>query len=150
MVASAAGANVHLILQLCALGSSSQLAVLNGVAGLLEVAQSSLQCCIILILLAHAVGVDGVAVYVYGVSHGVAVVSNLRSSPGGVGDGVVDDGSGVAVVEADALVTVNGQNGSNGLAQILGLVGSGIVANLHVVRSNSRCSRSHGGRSDGW
>ena len=133
MVALAVTADIHLILQLGALGSRGDLAVLHGVAGSLQEAQGGLLGGGVLVLGAHALGVDGLAVDVHGVSHLVAVVSDLRSGPGGAGDGVVDDGSGLAVVGVDALVAIDGDDGAQGLAQILGGVGIGIIAHLHVV-----------------
>src|SRR5699024_6552580 len=87
----------------------------------------------VLIVSTHTVSIDGLAVDIHGVSHLITVVSNLRSSPGGVGDGVVDNRSGLTVVGIDTLVTVDGNDGAQGLAQVAGSLGSGIIAHLHVV-----------------
>ena len=133
MVAVAAGTDVDLILHLGTGRSSGNLTVLDGVAGSLEVAQGGLQGSLVLVLAAHVRGVDVVAVHVGGVSNLVAVIGNGRSGPGSVGDGVVDNGSGVAVVRVDALITVSSHNGHDGLAQILGSLGSGVAANIDVL-----------------
>ena len=133
VVAVAAATDVDLVLHLSTGGSGSDLAVLNGVAGSLEVTQGSLQGSLVLVLAAHVGGVDLVAVHVGGVGDLVAVIGNGRSGPRSVGDGVVDNGSGIAVVRVDALITVSGNNGHDGLAQVLGSLGSRIVANADVL-----------------
>ena len=133
MITVAGSTDVDLILHLGTGGSGSDLAVLDGVAGSLKVTQGSLQSGGVLVLAAHVRGVDVVAVHIGGVGDLVAVIGNGRSGPGSVGDGVVDNGSGIAVVRVDALITVSGDNGHDGLAQILGSLGSGVAANIDVL-----------------
>ena len=73
------------------------------------------------------------AVLVHGEGHTVAVVSGLRSSPGGVGDGVVDNGGTVAIVGVDGHVAIDAQDGGKGLPQRLGGVGGRFAGHVHDV-----------------
>ena len=133
MVTIAGSTDVDLILHLGTGGGSRDLAVLDGVTGSLEVAQGSLQSGGVLILALHVGGVDLVAVHIGGVGDLVAVVGDGGSSPGSVGHGVVDDGSGIAVVGVDALIAVSSDDGHDGLAQILGGLGGGVAADVDVL-----------------
>ena len=133
MVALTAAADDQLIVHLGACGSSGDLAVLHGVASSLKEAQSGLLGSGVLLLVAHAIGVDGVVVDVGGEGHLIAVIGNLRSGPRGIGDGVVDDVGPLAVVGVDSHVTVHGQHGGQTLTQVLGGIGGTVVAHLHVV-----------------
>ena len=133
VITVAGSTDVDLILHLGTGGSGSDLAVRDGVTGSLEVAQGSLQSGGVLVLALHVGGVDFVAVHIGGVGDLVAVVGDGRSSPGGVGDRVVDDGGGVAVVGVDALIAVSGDDGHDGLAQVLGGLGGGVAADIDVL-----------------
>src|SRR5699024_73994 len=88
VVALTAAADDQLIVHLGACGSSGDLAVLHGVASSLKEAQSGLLGSGVLLLVAHAIGVDGVVVDVGGEGHLIAGIGNLRSGPRGIGDGV--------------------------------------------------------------
>ena len=133
VITVAGSTDVDLILHLGTGGGSRDLAVLDGVTGSLEVAQGSLQSGGVLVLALHVGGVDLVAVHVGGVGDLVAVVGDGGSSPRSVGHGVVDDGSGIAVVGVDALITVSGDDGHDGLAQILGGLGGRVAADVDVL-----------------
>lgn len=133
VVAVAGSTDVDGVFHLGTSRSCGDLAVFNGVAGCFEVAEGGLQSSSILGVAAHIAGVDLVAVNIGRVSDLVAVVGNGRSCPGSVGHGVVDDGCGVAVVRVDALITVSCDHGHDGLAQVLGLFRSRVVANLDVL-----------------
>ena len=137
MVAVAGGADVDSVLKRSAFRSSGDLAVFNGVTGSLEVAKRRVQSSRVLVVGAHISRIDGVAFHIGGIRDLIAVVGDLRSRPGRVGDRVVDDGSGLAVVGVNALIAVRREDGHDGLAEILGSLGSGIVADLDVAGSQS-------------
>ena len=133
MIANTVSGNDGSVGQGSAFGSSGSLAVsTEGVAGSFQVAAGGSDGSVILGGFFHVGSVDGVAINVDGESDSVAFISRLGSGPGGVGDGVVDNGSAVAVVGVDNGVTVDSQQGSDALTQVLGSVGSGIVADLDV------------------
>ena len=137
MVAGTVGGDLNLILHLGTLRSGSDLAVLDGIAGGLEEAQSSGLGGGILVIGAHAGGVDGLAIDIHGESHLIAGVSCLRSSPGGVGDGVVDHAGTLAIVGLDAQLTVSGKHSGQTLTQVLGGLGTGIAAHVHGHRGDT-------------
>ena len=99
----------------------------------LEVADGGLPGGLVTLLLAHGSIVDVVAVHVHGVGVPVALVGRLGSGPGGVGDGILDDGGAIAVVGVDDGVAVDGEQGHEALAQRLGGVGGGLAAHVHQV-----------------
>ena len=134
VVALAAAADHDFSVHAAAGGSSGDLAVSDGVAGSLEVAESGLLGGGVLVVGAHTFGVDVVAVDVNGEGDLVALIGNARSGPGGVGDGVVDDVGELTVVGVDSDIAVNGDNRGDGLTQILGgLITAVAVADLHAV-----------------
>ena len=134
MVAGTAAAHHDLSVHAGIRGSRGDLAVGDGVAGSLEVTQSGLLGGGVLILGGHTVGVDVVAVHIHGESDLVALIGDTGSSPGGVGDGVVDNIGELTVVGVHSHVTVHSDNGSDSLTQVLGgLVAAVAIADLHAV-----------------
>ena len=132
VVAGTVSGDLDLVLKLSAGGSRGQLAILDRVAGSLEVAEGSLQSGIIALLGGHVGGVDVVAVHVNGEGDLVAVVRGLGSGPGGVGDGVVDDARALAIVGLDGDVTIDGEDSGEGLAQVLGSLAARLAADVHA------------------
>ena len=122
---------------LTASGVGNDLAVLHLAAGLLKEAQGGLQSSLVLLIGSHVGGVDVLAVSVHRESDLVAGVGSLRSSPGGVGDGVVDDGSTLAIVGVDGNVTIRSQDGGESLTIGLGSVGAGLVVDVHGVGAHA-------------
>ena len=102
-----------------------------------QLAESGLQSGIVALLSGHVGGVDVVAVHVNGEGDLVAVVRGLGSGPGGVGDGVVDDARALAIVGLDGDVTINGEDGGEGLAQVLGSLAARLAADVHAGRADA-------------
>ena len=138
MVAGAVGRDPDFVAHLGAFGSRGQLAVSDGVAGSLEEAQSGLQAGLLAGGVVHVGGVDVVALHVLGEGNGIVRVGGLRSSPGRVGDRVVDDGGNAgAVVGVDGHVTEVGEHSRKGLAEVLGSVGGDVAAHVHGLGADA-------------
>jgi len=135
MVAAAVSRNDDFVGHGSTGGSRSELlgGVVPGVAGGLEEADGGLQGRVVLLLVGHVARVEILAVDVLGERDRIALVGGLGSRPGGVGDRVLDDVGEIAVVGVDDGVAVDGQQGGDALAEILGLVGAGVVADLDEV-----------------
>ena len=134
VVARAAAADHDLSVHGSVSRSSSDLAVGDGVASSLEVAQSGLLGGGVTLVSGHALGVDVIAVHVDGEGDLVALISDTGSGPRGIGDGVVDDVGELTIVGVDSHITVNSDHGSDSLTQILGgIVAAIAVADLHAV-----------------
>ena len=133
MIALSVSADVALVLELGASRGSGDLAVSHGEAGGLEPGEGALERGGKTVVVAHAVGVEGVTRGVGGVADLVARVGDVRGGPGRRGDRVVDDRGGVAVVGGDAGVTQHRDDGAEGLAERLGGVGAGLVAHADLV-----------------
>ena len=133
MVARAVCGDHDLVLELGALGGLGDLAVLDGGAGSLEEAERGFLGGSVLGVGIHVGGVDVVAVDVLGEGDPVAVVGRLGSGPRGGGDRVVHDDGGVTVVGVDRDVTIDGEDGREALAEVLGLLRIGLVVDADVV-----------------
>ena len=119
------------------LGVGDDLAVLDLAAGGLEEAQGSLQGGLILLLVVHVGGIDVLTLSIHRESDLVARIGSLRSSPRGVGDGVVDDGSALAIVGLDGDGAVSSQNGGESLTISLGGIGAGLIVDVHGVGAHA-------------
>ena len=135
MIADTVSGDDDFIGQLRAFGSGGEHtgSLVIGEAGSLQEALGGLDGGNVLVLGAHVSGVDGVAVHVHGEGHAIALVGRLGSSPGGGGDGVVDDGRSIAIVGIHGGVAVHSQHGGQSLAQVLGGLGAGLASNVHGV-----------------
>ena len=135
MILNAFAGDHALIGEGCAFGSGGEGggSFVPGEACGLEEADGGLQGGFVLLLVVHAFGVDGIAFYVNAVAVLVAFVGGTGSCPGSVGDGILDDGGAVAVVGIDHGVAIDGEEGHEGLAQVLGFLAACILADLYQI-----------------
>ena len=106
-------------------------------AGGLEEADGGLQGGVVALLLGHVVGVDGIAVHIDGEGGLVALVGRTRGGPGGVGDRVLDDGGGLAVVAVHDRVAVDGEEGGEALAEVLGGLAARLAVHADVLSADA-------------
>ena len=137
MVAGAAARDPDLVAHGSARGSRGDLAVSDGVARSLEVAQRRLQAGSFPRRGVHAGGVDAAPRGVPGEGDLIPRISGLRRCPGRVGDRVVDDGGDAAEIGADRFVAVVGEHGGERLAQRLGGVGAFVSADVHGLSAHA-------------
>ena len=133
MVTVSASADHNLILHLCAFRCCSNFSVLYGVACRFEESECGLLRCCILILIAHAGGVNRISLCILGESNLIAVIGRLRSCPGSVGNRVVDDTCSVSVISADGKVTIGCENRCESATKVLRSIASRLLIYGNIV-----------------
>ena len=137
MVTVSASADHNLILHLCACRCCRNLSVLYGVSCRLEESESRLLRCRILIFIAHAGGINRVALCILGECNFIAVIGRLRSCPGSVGNRVVDDTCSVSVIGADGKVTICCKNRCESTTKVLRSIASRLFVYGNIVGIDS-------------
>ena len=121
------------VLKLSAFRSCCELAVCYGIACCLEESKCCCLSCCVLVICAHVRSVKGIAVFINGECYLITVIGRLRSSPGCIGNRIVDYGSSVTVVGIDSYITVYREDCRECAAEVLGSVRTGIAAYTNVV-----------------
>ena len=137
MITNTVGGDPCFVFERRAFGSGGHFAVGHGVTGCLKEGQRSGKRSSVLLFGGHVGSVDGVALRINRVGDFVAFVGRLRSSPGRVGDRVVDDRCGVSVVGVDRHLSVNRKDGRQSAAEVLGSVRIGHAADVQNGRAHT-------------